>query len=113
MGKAKPRLIEVYSNTDGKMPFNDWLDWLKNKRSRSEVNRRIERAKAGNFGDHKSVGNDVYEMRITYGPGYRIYYALLEKQNSILLLLCGGDKSTQVEDVRKAKEYFQDYLKQQ
>ncbi len=109
MAKAHPREVELYITTDGKIPFSEWLDSLKDKRSRSEVNRRIERATAGNFGDHKSVGNDVYEMRITYSPGYRIYYVTLEMENKILLLLCGGVKSTQVEDIKAAKEYWADY----
>ena len=109
MAKAQPREIELYITADGKIPFSDWLDSLIDKRSRSEVNRRIERATNGNFGDHKSVGNDVYEMRITYGGGYRIYYAELEEGNKILLLLLGGVKSTQVGDIKKAKEYWDDY----
>ena len=107
MTTAQPREIELYITLEGKIPFSDWLESLKDKRIKAEVNRRLERAMAGNFGDHKSVGEDVCEMRITYGPGYRIYYA--EVDNKIVLLLCAGDKATQVADVKKAKEYWQDY----
>ena len=107
MGKTEPREIELYITAEGKIPFSDWLDSLKDKRAKAEVSRRLERVTVGNFGDHKSVGDDVYEMRITYGPGYRIYYADME--NKIVLLLCAGDKSTQGSDIKKAKEYWEDY----
>lgn len=107
MPTTQPREIELYITPNGKIPFSDWLDSLKDKRIKAEVSRRLERATAGNLGDHKSVGDDVYEMRITYGPGYRIYYA--EVDNKIVLLLCAGDKNTQVADIKKAKEYWKDY----
>ena len=63
--------------------------------------------KIGNFGDHKSVGNDVYELRITEGKGYRIYYA--HENNTIVLLLFGGNKATQSKDIKLAKQYWSDY----
>ena len=107
MPTAQPKEIELYITPEGKIPFSDWLDSLKSKRIKAEVNRRLERATAGNFGDHKSVGEDVYEIRITYGPGYRIYYATVD--NKIILLLCAGEKDTQAADVKKAKKYWRDY----
>ncbi|WP_241010267.1 type II toxin-antitoxin system RelE/ParE family toxin [Aggregatibacter actinomycetemcomitans] len=66
---------------------------------------RIERVKLGNFGDHKSVGNGVYEMRITKGKGYRIYYA--RKGDITYLLILGGDKSSQEQDIKNAKALWQ------
>ena len=69
---------------------------------------RIARLEAGNLGDHKSVGNEVFEMRIDTGPGYRIYFA--RDGHTIVLLLCGGDKRTQTRDIKKAKEFLAEYL---
>ena len=72
---------------------------------------RIARVRTGNFGDCKSVGEDVYELRIDYGPGYRVYFGKVE--STIILLLCGGDKSSQDDDIRKAKEYWRDFSSRQ
>ncbi|GAB4194869.1 MAG: hypothetical protein Fur006_40860 [Coleofasciculaceae cyanobacterium] len=63
------------------------------------------------MGDYRSVGEGVYELRIDYGPGYRVYFG--QVGTTIVLLLCGGDKSTQVADIRKAKEYWADYEKRE
>ncbi|RKZ91012.1 MAG: hypothetical protein DRR19_08385 [Candidatus Parabeggiatoa sp. nov. 1] len=72
------------------------------------VNRvRIDRLIRGHFGDSKSVGEGVYELRIDYGPGYRVYFGKVGL--TIVLLLCGGDKSTQQVDIHKAKTYWHDY----
>lgn len=81
--------------------FKYWLKSIKNPIARTAVAMRIERAKVGNFGDHKSVGEGVYEMRLTTGAGYRIYYA--QRGEIIYILLNGGDKSTQQKDIDKAK----------
>jgi putative addiction module killer protein len=108
MEETKEKAIEYYITQEGKIPFNQWYESLKDKRAREEVARRLNRAIQGNFGDHKILAEDLYEMRITYGPAYRIYYT--EKDKRIIVLLCGGDKSTQTEDVEKAKQYLKDYL---
>jgi putative addiction module killer protein len=68
---------------------------------------RLDRVKLGNLGDYRSVGEGVFEFRIDYVPGYRIYFGQVGL--TIVLLLCGGDKSTQEQDIRKAKEYWADY----
>ncbi|MFY9221438.1 MAG: type II toxin-antitoxin system RelE/ParE family toxin [Blastocatellia bacterium] len=107
MSNAYPRQIELYINDDGKIPFNEWLSSIKDTRLKNEVRNRLDRVLLGNFGDHKSVGNDVYELRIKYGAGYRIYYA--ETETTIVLLLCAGDKSSQSEDIKNAKLFWQDY----
>ncbi|MCL1468331.1 type II toxin-antitoxin system RelE/ParE family toxin [Argonema galeatum] len=70
-----------------------------------------ERVELGNFGDCRSVGEGISELRINYGPGYRIYFGQLG--TTIVLLLCGGDKSTQQEDITKAKEYWEEYEKRE
>ena len=85
--------------------FDAWLNKLKDFRANTQILRRIERIRNGNFGDHKSIGSKILELRITYGPGYRIYYTM--RENIIVLLLIGGDKSTQKADIQKAKDLLQ------
>lgn len=88
-------------------PVRNWLDNLKDRVAQASIYVRIARAEAGNFGDHKSVGNGVMEMRIPIGPGYRLYYAL--DGQDVILLLVGGNKSTQSKDVQRAKEYWKSH----
>ncbi len=80
--------------------FSQWLMKLKDMRARIAIVRRVERAQSGNLGDVKSVGVSVYEMRIDMGPGYRIYYTM--RGDELIILLVGGDKSTQQRDIEKA-----------
>lgn len=82
--------------------FTKWLDKLKDQKAVLQIARRIQRMANGNPGDSKSLGEGVSEMRIDYGPGYRVYFARHGK--TIVVLLCGGDKSTQDKDIRRAKE---------
>jgi putative addiction module killer protein len=79
-----------------------WLDNLRDIRARARVLARVERLAAGNPGDVKSVGEGVSEMRIDYGPGYRVYFT--RHGNEIVILLAGGDKSTQNADIKTAQE---------
>lgn len=85
--------------------FKKWVKDIKNPIAKAGVARRIQRAKQGHFGDHKSVGNGVYEMRIDTGAGYRIYYAQLG--DVIYLLIKGGDKSTQQNDIEQAQSLWE------
>lgn len=71
------------------------------------IQRRIDRLAAGNFGDHKPCGNGVWELRIDVGPGYRVYYAM--DGQTVVLLLCGGDKRSQQSDIDAAVKYWNDY----
>jgi putative addiction module killer protein len=105
--EAQPREIQNYLTIDGRSPFEEWLDSLRDIRAISQIDNRLRRVKLGNLGDYRSVGEGVFELRIDCGPGYRIYFGQLEK--TIVLLLCGGDKGTQAQDIRKAKEYWKDY----
>ena len=89
--------------------FDRWLARLKDKRAAARVLVRIDRLAAGNPGDVKPVGQGVSEMRINYGPGYRVYY--LPHGDQIVLLLTGGDKSTQEADIRKAHEVAAEWRK--
>jgi len=82
--------------------FDKWMNGLKDVRGKISIARRIERMRGGHFGDMKSVGDDVSELRITTGPGYRVYFTKYE--DMIIVLLVGGDKSTQSKDIVKAKK---------
>lgn len=82
--------------------FDKWFDNLKDFRAVSKISARIDRLRIGNLGDHKSVGGGIFELRITEGKGYRIYF---KNHNGVLvILLCGGDKSTQSKDIKQANE---------
>ena len=82
--------------------FIDWLNRLKDRRAAARIAVRIVRMEGGNFGDVEPVGEGVSEMRIDYGPGYRVYF--IRPQRKIVLLLCGGDKSRQARDIARAKK---------
>ena len=99
--------IREYVSCDGKAVFTHWLNKLRDRQARYRIRKRIDRLSLGNAGDSKSVGHGVYELRVHYGPGYRIYYGRLGRQT--ILLLCGGDKTTQQQDVRRAIDYWNDY----
>jgi putative addiction module killer protein len=82
--------------------FDSWLARLKDKRGRARIVHRIRSAELGNFGDCMSVGDGVSEMRIHVGPGYRAYFT--RRGEAVYLLLLGGDKSSQTQDIRRAIE---------
>lgn len=86
--------------------FAKWLKKLKDIKGKVSIIRRIDRIKEGNFGDHKSVGDEVSELRITTGPGYRVYYT--QKDDEIIILLIAGVKSTQSDDISKAKQILKE-----
>jgi len=87
--------------------FSKWLLKLKDIQGKVAIIRRVKRVRVGNFGDHKSVGDKVSELRITTGPGYRVYYT--QQEDKIIVLLVGGDKSSQSKDIEKAKEMAKEY----
>ncbi len=101
-----PHTLEEYVTAEGKNPFRKWLSALRDVRARAKIRIRLNRLRLGNFGDAKSVGDGVSELRIPYGPGYRVYFA--RTGATVVLLLCGGDKSTQRRDIKKAKNYRTD-----
>jgi putative addiction module killer protein len=96
-----------YLTASGRDVFGGWLTGLKNTRTEAKILARIDRLSLGNFGDCKSLGGGLFELRIDWGPGYRVYYAMIGK--ACVLLLCGGDKSRQSADIRRAAEYLKDY----
>lgn len=99
--------IHHYVTATGVDLFARWLEDLADRQARARIKTRIDRASLGNFGDVEAVGEAVSELRIDWGPGYRVYFARVGK--TIVLLLCGGDKRTQRRDIENAKTYFQDY----
>lgn len=105
-GRPRRREIRHYVS-NGKDIFGDWLYALKDRLGRIAILKRIDRMEEGNLGDHRPVGEGVSEVRIHFGPGYRVYYG--EDGPSIVLLLCGGDKSTQSRDIRKARALWAGY----
>jgi putative addiction module killer protein len=86
-----------------------WLDSLRDIQGRVRIRARLDRVQLGNFGDHASVGEGVEELRVDVGPGYRVYFG--QAGVKLVLLLCGGDKSTQNKDILQSKIYWKDYKK--
>ncbi|BFM06243.1 type II toxin-antitoxin system RelE/ParE family toxin [Halioxenophilus aromaticivorans] len=82
--------------------FAGWIDQIKDSKAKARILVRIDRLRFGHFGDVKSEGDNVRELRIFYGPGYRVYFT--QQGSEIVILLCGGDKSSQKRDIAKAKE---------
>ena len=101
--------IVHYKTEDGRDLYQEWLDALCDVRARVAILRRIDRAVAGNFGDHKTCRDGVSEIRIDHGPGYRVYY--FQHGKTFVVLLCGGDKRTQDTDISRAVALRTDFLR--
>ena len=99
--------LRTYRTKTGKDPFTDWLGALKDTTGRAQITNRLNRASLGNYGDCEPVGEGVHELRIHFGPGYRVYFS--EQRDTILLLLLGGSKRTQKQDIKKAKQYWTEF----
>jgi len=99
-------VIEYQDSTERK-PYVKWIRELKDRQGVAVIRNHIKRLRMGHFGDHRSVGDGVWELRIFFGPGYRIYY-LLDGER-LVVLLCGGDKDSQHRDIDKAKLFAADY----
>ena len=104
--ETTPRELESYITPDGRKPFVEWLDSLTHDLQKI-VRMRLRRAESGNFGDVKAEGEGVSAMRIHTGKGYRIYFG--QDGNRIVVLLVGGDKSTQERDIERAKAYWKNW----
>lgn len=102
-----PKSVLVYRTRDGRLPFDEWLRELRDANAAARVLARIGRIRRGNLGDCKPVGEGVSELRVDYGPGYRVYFG--QAGQMVVILLCGGDKRTQDRDISQARKYWQDY----
>jgi len=102
-----PKEIVAFRARDGRVPFEAWLDDLDDKRAVARVFARLARVRQGNPGDCRPVGEGVSELRVDYGPGYRVYFG--QKGRTLVVLLCGGDKRTQDRDIRLAKQFWQEF----
>jgi putative addiction module killer protein len=102
--------ILIYQASLGKAPFREWLLSKKlDPKTRAKIRAKIELLSLGNYGNCKSVGAGVYELKIDYGPGYRVYFG--QKGDEIIILLCGGDKSTQPKDIKTAQLLWKTFEK--
>lgn len=102
--------IRIFETRDGKKPFLLWIKSLKNLKTITRIETRLDRIAEGNFGDYKCIKDNLFELRFTFGSGYRVYYTV--ENNKIIILLAGGDKSTQPKDIEKAYKYLQEYKEQ-
>ncbi len=107
----KSKEVVVYHLTNGNSPFYNWLKGLRDQNARAIIRTRINRLAIGNFANTKSVGSGVFELKVDFGPDYRIYFG--ERRGFIIILLYGGDKSTQQGDIVKAKKLLSMYLQEQ
>lgn len=99
-------IINEYTDEQDKSPYAEWLASLRDARAKAKIIMQVDRMELGLFGDVESIGDGLSELKIHYGPGYRVYYGKEEEHS--YLLLCGGNKSTQSKDIKRAKTYWQD-----
>lgn len=97
----------IYQTAEGYRPFSNWLEELADSNARARIQARLNRLALGSFGDCEPVGGGVLELRVSWGPGYRAYFARVGQE--VVLLLCGGDKTSQQRDINRAKNFFEDY----
>ena len=107
--EALSRQIFEYIAPSGSNPFREWLDGLSDRKAQALIDVRIANVRRGTFGDCKPLGHGVFELKLSYGPGYRIYIAM--DGGAVVLLLCGGSKKSQSRDIQRAYQYLEDYRK--
>jgi putative addiction module killer protein len=105
--ETRPRNVIVYQDRQGQEPLTRWFDRLRDHEAAARIARRLDRLRSGNPGDSKAVGEGVEELRIDYGPGYRVYFG--QDGDAIVVLLVGGDKRTQSRDIETARTCWKDY----
>jgi putative addiction module killer protein len=103
---ARPRNVEVYESADGRYPFEEYLQALKDPIGSAAIDARIGRLRLGSLGNYRDIGDGLIELKLNIGPGYRIYLAD-NGRNS--LILCAGIKRTQKQNIKTAKDYWEDY----
>lgn len=105
--KLNVRLVRLL---DGRVPYLIWFETIRDNRTKQKIQNRISRLRTGNFGQVRAVGAGVSELKVNYGPGFRIYFGM--DGPDLVILLCGGDKSTQHDDIQKAKDYWEIFKKE-
>lgn len=103
------KIVIVYKTQGNEEPFTEWLFSLRDIITRHRIETRIDRIRQGNYGDHKRF-HGIIELRLNFGKGYRLYCG--EDGHTLVILLMGGDKSSQHKDIKKALEYWRDYYEQ-
>ncbi|MBW4620856.1 MAG: type II toxin-antitoxin system RelE/ParE family toxin [Cyanosarcina radialis HA8281-LM2] len=104
---VSPIEVEIYETEDGKVPFSEWVTQLKDIQASARILLRLDRVKQGNLGDYKFIADGMFELRIDTGAGYRVYFGRVS--NERIVILWGGDKSTQGRDIEKALVFWIDY----
>ena len=108
--QVKPRVVEYYRTTTGKEPAKEWLNTLKDKVTQAIIYKRIRQAGLGYFGKTRGVGDGVLELKIDFGPGYRVYFGI--RKDELILILVGGSKRTQPQDIQKARSFWLQWRKE-
>ncbi len=108
--ETTPKEIAYYATDAGKLPFREWYMGLRDHGAKAIISQRLDRVSLGLMGDWKFLSDGVYELRVNYGPGYRIYFG--QDGQKLVLLLCGGDKKSQDRDIKTAKKYWENYQTQ-
>lgn len=108
MNNKNNKILRNYVTKAGKVPFADWIKNIKDPTTRHRIRRRLDKVEVGHYGDYRVLGEGVCELKLDFGPGYRIYFA--EINNVIVILLCAGDKRNQDNDIQTAKMYWKELL---
>jgi len=101
------RELRVYEQASGKKPFEEWLFGIRDKTVMARIVARLNRIAHGNMGDVKGLGDGLNELRLAFGPGYRVYFTF--DGDTLLVLLSGGDKGSQARDIKQARQFLEDY----
>lgn len=104
---VEPKELVFYADENGNEPFYLWLEGLRDERNRRRILSRLVRVQQGNYGDVEPIGEGLSELRFFFGSGYRVYFG--EDADNIVVILCGGDKDSQSQDIENAKTYWQEY----
>lgn len=99
--------LQIYRDENGNEPFEQWFSSIRDARTSARIDNRLKRVRLGLLGDQRSIGEGVFELRLDFGPGYRIYFARMGGED--ILLLTGGDKNSQQRDITIAKRYWQHF----
>ena len=104
---VEPKQIVFYADENGNEPFQAWFNTLRDKQDRQRIINRFFRVEQGNYGDVEPIDGGLSELRLFFGPGYRVYFG--EDAGNIVVILCGGDKNSQSKDIEDAKAYWKEY----